>query len=60
MELVLRSVDVSEVRVRFVEVAVPEIVRPPACVPLPMVVEARDKMPALNVSVVEVALFGNS
>ena len=56
MELVLRSVEVSEVRVRFVVVAVPETVSPPAAVPLPMVVDADEMSPPENVRSVVVEL----
>ena len=41
-----------------VVVAPPEMVRPPTCVPLPMVVEASDKIPPEKVRSVEVALLG--
>ena len=43
----------------LVVVAPPEIVRPPDCVPLPMVVEASERRPPENVSVVVVAFDGN-
>ena len=42
-----------------VVVAPPEMVRPPACVPSPMVVDANDVKPPLNARSVEVASFGN-
>lgn len=43
---------------RFVVVAVPETVRPPAAVPLPIVVDAYDVSPPLNERSVDVAFEG--
>src|SRR3990167_1671566 len=50
--------EVSEETVRLVEVAVPETVRPPAPVPFPIVVEAVERSPPVNESLVEVASLG--
>lgn len=58
MELVLRRDDVMLEMTRLVVVAVPEMVRPPAAVPLPMVVEAYEVRPPLNERSVDVALDG--
>ena len=57
--LVLRRVEASEEMVRFVEVAVPEIVSPPAWVPLPIVEEPSPRKPLENVRTVEVELLTN-
>ena len=42
-----------------VVVAAPEMVSPPVCVPLPMVVDAYEVSPPLNAKFVVVALPGN-
>ena len=55
----MSKVEVIPVIARFVVVAVPLTVKPPAAVPLPIVVEASERRPFENVSVVEVELLTN-
>jgi len=56
---VLRREEVTAVMTVFVVVAVPETVSPPAAVPLPIVVDARERRPPEKVSLVDVAFEGN-
>jgi len=59
MGFVFNSEPVTLVTTTFVEVAVPETVRPPAAVPLPIVVDAVERSPPVKLRSVEVALLGN-